>query len=495
MKRQNITAFFLFTAMLAASLAACGDSAGETKTTDALTQPAETAAATEQAEYSAPEVDYGGDEFVFYISRYEGNYKLCAYDGITDDGEAGDIINDAIHKRNLAVEEELNVKLSAFSDPWLTPMMNSIMANDNAYDAAIIGQYKCSSLLGSEGYLYDLTDLDTLNLDASWVNSNVNRIMNINDSQYLMLSDVCMYSMLSGACLYFSKSLIEANQLDNPYQMVYDGTWTLDNFIGLSKQVSADLNGDGVYDQNDSFGMNGSPTVMAACVRSSDILATDLSDITAPDIILDNEKTANVIDKLTGLLSNEQVNLQPDKLRLDNVSDVWYDIILPMFKNNQLLFTFNWVFYALELRDMDTDFGILPMPKYDENQKEYRAYVSDTWTDVLGVPADITNAEQVGHVLNAAGYYSQQHLYPEVINRTVMDKTIRDDAAADMLDIIFRNTLIDANDFFLWDGGAIYNIWSTSVANKSNALASEFAKLESAMQTNLQKTAEYYLQN
>ena len=495
MKRQNTTAIFLLAAMLTASLVSCGDSTGETKTTDALTQTTETAAVTEPAEYIAPEVDYGGETFTFFTSRYEGNYKLCAYDGITADGEAGDIINDAMHKRNLAVEESLNVKLAAFSDPWLQPLINSTLANDNAYDAAIIGQYKCNSLLGNEGYLYDLTDLDTLNLGASWVNQNVNEIMNINDSQFIMLSDVCMYSMLSGACLYFSKSLVETNQLDDPYQMVYDGKWTLDNFIGLSKQVSADLNGDGVYDQHDSFGMNGSPTVMAACVRSSDILATDLSDITAPKIILNNEKTANVIDKLTGLLSNEQVNLQPDKLRLDKTADVWYDIILPMFKNNQLLFTFNWVFYALELRDMDTDFGILPMPKYDENQKQYRSFVSDTWTDVLCVPVSVADADRIGHVLNASGYYSQQYLYPEVINRTVMDKTIRDDAAADMLDLIFRNTLLDANDFYVWDSGNIYNIWEKSVTGKSNALASQFERLEKSMQSKLEKTVEYLSQN
>ena len=495
MKYQNRTAFLLLAAMLAASLAACGDSAGETQTTVSATEITETAAVTELAEYSAPEVDYGGESFDFYVGRYEGNYKICAYDGITADGEAGDIINDAVHKRNLAVEEALNVKLNnAHQENWFGSLTNSILANDQAFDAAILGQYMAGGLLGSEGYLYDLTEIGSLNLEASWVNQNVNHSMKINDKQFAMLSDVCMYSMLSGACLYFSKSLVETNQLDDPYQMVYDGKWTIDNFIGLSKQVSADLNGDGVFDQNDSFGMNGSPTVMAACVRSSGILATDLSDINAPKIVLNNEMTANVIDRLTDLLSNEQINMQPDKFKKNPNDDVWYDIILPMFKNNQLLFTFNWVFYALELRDMDTDFGILPMPKYDENQKEYNTYVSDTWTDVLCVPASSADVDMVGHVFNAAGYYSQQYLYPEVINRTVMDKTIRDDAAADMLDIIFRNTLLDANDFYRWDSGNIYSIWEKSVKDKNNALASQFAKIENSMQKKMEQSLEYLTQ-
>ena len=144
---------------------------------------------------------------------------------------------------------------------------------------------------------------------------------------------------------------------------------------------------------------------------------------------------------------------------------------------------------------MDTDLGILPMQKYEENQKQYRSFVSDTWTDVLCVPASVADADRVGQILNAAGYYSQQYLYPEVINRTVMDKTIRDDAAADMLDIIFRNTLLDANDFYVWDSGNIYSIWEKSVTGKSNALASQFERLEKAMQSKMEKTVEYLSEN
>lgn len=493
MKHRNRTALLLLAAMLTASLAACGDSAGETTTTGDAIQATETAAVTEPAEYTAPEVDYGGEAFTFYVyhyTGYTGSYKICAYDGITAEASNGDIINDAILKRNQVVESALNVKIDTFREgQGAQALINSILADDKAYDAALLEQQRLSSFLGDEGYLYDLRSMDTLNLDASWVNSSVNDTMTFLDRQYVMLSDICMYSMLSGGCLYFSKSLVATNQLDDPYQMVYDGKWTIDNFIGLSKQVSADLNGDGVFDQNDSFGMNGSPTVMSMCIRSSDIGITDVSDITAPKLILDNEKTINVIDKLTGLLSNEQVNMQPDKFKKNAADDVWYDIVLPMFKNNQLLFTFNWVFYALELRDMDTDFGILPMPKYDETQSQYYSYLSDNWSEFLVVPSNNDNPAMTGNVINAMGYYSQQILYPEVINRTVMDKTIRDDAAADMLDLIFRNTKFDANDFFRWDDMALYyNIYDRSITKKSNLFASGFEKIGKSMQKKMENT-------
>ena len=139
---------------------------------------------------------------------------------------------------------------------------------------------------------------------------------------------------------------------------------------------------------------------------------------------------------------------------------------------------------------METDFGIMPMPKYDENQGQYYSYLSDNWSEFLMVPSTVKNPDMVGNVLNAMGYYSQQILYPEVVNRTVMDKTIRDDNAADMLDIIFRNTLFDANDFFMWDGGSLYNIWANCVSKKENVFASSYAKLEGTIQKNMNKDME-----
>ena len=496
MKRQNITAIFLFTAMHAASLAACGDSAGETKTTDAMT--ANTASFTDQAEYVAPKVDYGGETIPFYVCHYNGAYKLCKYDAISPDDEMeGDIINDAIFKRNAEVENLLNVKITSTNNTngnadGATPLIKSILAGDDSYDAALIWQRQCSALLGSEGYLYDLTDVGTLDLEASWVNQNVNDIMNINGSQFLMLGDICMWSMISGPCLFFSKTMVEQYDLDDPYQLVYDGKWTLDNFVKMAKQVSIDLNGDGEMSIEDAFGMNGSATVIELCIRSAGIQKTGIDKDGNAKMLINNEKTIHIVDVLSDLLGDTHVNMIPQNFeKYIKNADVWYDVILPMFKNNQLLFTFNWVFYALELRDMTTDFGLVPMPKYDETQKNHYTYVSDNFAECLVVPATVKDADMVGNVLNAMGYYSQQYVYPEVVERTVDTKTMRDESSADMLDIIYDNILFDMNDFYIWDNRQIMDIWYGCVNSRSNQFASKYAAIEKSTLEKMNQTLEY----
>ena len=495
MKYQNTTAILLLTAMLAASLAACGDSTGETKTTDALTQTTETAVVTEPAEYVAPEVDYGGEAVPFYVCHYNGPYKICAYDAITVEENDGDIINEAILRRNTKVEEQLNVKITSYNNVdgnsnGAQPLIHSILAADDAYDAALLWQRQCSTLLGSESYLLDLHSIDTLNMTASWVNQNVNEVMTLFDKQYLMISDICMYSMLSGPCLFFSKTMVDQYDLDDPYQLVYDGKWTLDNFVKMSKQVSVDLNGDGTYDIYDAFGMNGSPTVMMLCVRAAGIQHTGIAEDGSGIALLNNEKTVHIVDLLSDLLGDTHVNLIPDRLSKYAQNDVWYDVVLPMFKNNQLLFTFNWVFYALELRDMVSDFGLVPMPKYDEAQETHYTYLSDNWAECLMVPATVKDADKIGNVLNAMGYYSQQYVYPEVVERTVNTKTMRDEAAGDMLNIIYNNILFDLNDFYLWDGRQTYSIWQNCVNKRSNVFSSTYAAIEKGMLKKMNQTLE-----
>ncbi len=494
MKKRTM-AQFLAVLILFSSVLSC-EKGGPGENTPANVTPSQATAAenpeteeeTEAPYYTVPDVDYNGEDFTFFVHHYSGSYHICEYNGILSDERDGDILDESIKERNRIVEDKLNIKIGAYVDNAGTQVfLSSIMANDNVYDTAVVKQTGLRSYLGSDGYLYNLRELSSLDLAAPWVNQNVNETLCINGKQAVMLNDICLYSMVSGGCLFFSKSLVTNYHLDDPYQLVYDGKWTLDRYIGLCEEVSADLNGDGEWDENDSFGMNGSPTVMEMCVRSSGIHYTELAEDGTPSIVLNNEKTIQVVDKMTALLSNLQVNLNPEHLK-NKSGDPWYNIVLPMFKHNQLLFTFNWVFYALELRDMDTDFGIIPMPKYDETQEKIASVLCDNWSDFIIVPVTITDPEYVGNVLNAFGNYSQEKVYPQMIEKTIKYKTARDEAAVDMLDMIFRNVMFDMNDFYAWDDGAIYSIWTQSVNLGTNVFASNFEKIQKGMRKKMEKT-------
>jgi len=77
----------------------------------------------------------------------------------------GDVIDDAVYNRNIAVEERLNIKLNVISGPgwenWgsmASQIRNSIMAGDHSYDL-IAGWSARAPALALDGLFMDLQEL------------------------------------------------------------------------------------------------------------------------------------------------------------------------------------------------------------------------------------------------------------------------------------------------------------------------------------------------
>lgn len=93
---------------------------------------------------------------------------------------------------------------------------------------------------------------------------------------------------------------------------------------------------------------------------------------------------------------------------------------------------------------METDFGIIPYPKYDEEQKDYCARVSYYMPPMI--PITNTNLELVGAVLEEANYRAKKNITPAYYDITLKGKYSRDPESISMLDLIFASRVIDRGD-------------------------------------------------
>lgn len=97
------------------------------------------------------------------------------------------------------------------------------------------------------------------------------------------------------------------------------------------------------------------------------------------------------------------------------------------------------------MRASDADFGILPIPKYEEAQDKYYSMVSRYITGLPSIPITLTGEklDEVGLVLEALSAESYYTLIPEYIETSLKTKNSRDAESADMLDIIINNRVFD----------------------------------------------------
>lgn len=490
----------LLCALTALTAFSCGDGGktnapGETTSGAAETQ---TETTTEPPEYTAPGKNYNGAQFTFFIWHVDTKWLLTTFDGIFAKEETGEPMNDSIYRRTAKVEETLGVKIKTFlsTGGWaadaVSPYTQSILAGDTTYSAGIINGSNLKTVFGTDGLLYDLNKLETLDLSKSWWDPKATDEFTIGGKAYTTTGDMCVYTTGAVGCLYFNKEMIGEYKLESPYKLVSDKKWTLDKLNEQSAAVSRDLDGNGTFDEKDVLGIGCSKTVLQQCVCSSGIRVTTKNKSGVSELTLNNPKTTLVIDKVVGLIRNPKVAMYSDDYASKaTTGDAFTDVMLPSFMENRLLFNFNWIFAALDLRNMDADFGILPMPLYDEKQDEYYSQLSTGWAAFVTVPATCKDTELTGNVFDAMGYYSQQYVTTAFIDTTVTSKALRDEESVAVMELLYDSMTYDLYDVYAWSG--IFNAVTDCATKKENNFTSAYAAKEAAAKTAIKTTFDQLL--
>ena len=102
------------------------------------------------------------------------------------------------------------------------------------------------------------------------------------------------------------------------------------------------------------------------------------------------------------------------------------------------------------MRATETDFGILPPPKFDENQPEYIVFSDSFCMNLMLIPVTNTDLDRTGAILEAMSAESKYGLLPAYYDKTLIGKYARDDDSEEMLDIIIRNKVISLDNVFGW---------------------------------------------
>ncbi len=153
-----------------------------------------------------------------------------------------------------------------------------------------------------------------------------------------------------------------------------------------------------------------------------------------------------------------------------------------------LLFSMAALFYAPQFRDMQDDWGIIPMPKYDETQQNYYSPGFPNCYPITVVPASNDAPDDTGILLEEMSYIGYTKLLPALYDTVLSGKCARDEDSVEMLDIIFGNTLYDIG--MIYDFGGIRTTIRTIYTQLDGNFASAFAEIESKADANVEDLIE-----
>ena len=484
--KHNVMTSTLILLLAAAAIAAvgCGDASTDNgAVTDAVGNEtaSDTVAVTENIyAHDLGSYDFGGETFTMYTRN-----NLHLNDNLHAEAADGSTLNDAIYERNIRLMEAYNFKFEEVREQGDTAQARiAVLAGDDIYD---IIQTRCVYAFNYalEGLLRPVEDLPEIDLSKPYWDKELTDAMSIGNVPFFAVGAFNISGYEYTHLLAFNKELAASYDYDL-YSEVNNGTWTFDTMRTMMKNVVSDLNGDGTMDESDRYGYLSTSKQILPCfwiAAGQQSMKMDANDYPTYSMVSD-EKFQTVCVEIMDMMYDSDVwywSTLTDNVNQDQVT---------MFINGQSLFIDMPVFYLETLRSMDTDFGLIPYPKYNEAQTEYYSRIEGCEQTCIPV-TNVTDLEMTGVILEAMASDSAQNLVPAFYEIMLKSKHTRDDASESMLEIVFGNRVFDWGDTVycpeLRDGPILQ-----MMNNNNRDIASTAAKLEKTMTKKLEEAIEAF---
>lgn len=473
--------------MLCATLVACNDEIPD--------DPASQTPNEESEEYvlfsNLPEVNFADGntpyEFnILTIGDWSGAYKSVE---VVPHELAPELLQDAVLERNALVEQRFGVKITETRTTSSAGMLQDIRSNASAgtdlYDAVMPYMTEAATL-AAEGLFYDLLAEDAVAFDGSWWDQSAMETLSIDNKLYFITGDLCLLAYDCTHCLVFNRDLATENGVD-PYQLVYDGEWTLDKMLEISKGITREENNDGTMDLDDVWGclINSNFTTSMFLASGERLTTKDENDM--PVIAVMGTRQIEVFDKIYNLCSNDAVGHIDSSVNIGRFSSVWTAASTAIAEKRALFRAIAMV-DIFEIAEFECSFGLLPTPKASEDQENYYSNVSAIAATCVAIPKTNKNYECAAVVMDAMAQASTNTVRSSYYDNLLKLRKLQGEDDEKMLDIIFAGRVYDYGILFQWGG---INTFMNDIAfSGTNNFKSKYDSIEGSIESAIENTIE-----
>ena len=425
-------------------------------------------------------IDYEAD---LSTERFDGyNFRMLVRKGSMKEQymeeDSDDLVESKVYQRNKLVEDRFGITITATesSGNYETDALNSILAGDDAYDV-IFAHSRAAFNYAVQGSVYNVHDIESIHLDKPWWFKDIVDTCTVNGRLYVLDGDMNVGSLSSAMCLVFNKRIFDELGFDYPYDLVKDGAWTFDELAYYAKKGGKDLDGDGIMNPEvDQFGFHtGEWSGAINILYAGGQKIYDKNDSGELELTLYSNKTVSIFDEFFNLMSNENC-----VLTMSEGANVYKGPAF--FENGRAMIASAGLGSAKSFRNMEDDFGILPYPKFDEDD-EYTTAINGAAVLAV-VPITVPDVERTGAIIEALAAYGSREVIPAFYDVSLKTKYARDEESEEMMDIIRDSIIYDIG----YVCGGPYESVGRDIAKLTNRdFSSFYAARESQARESLKK--------
>jgi hypothetical protein len=260
----------------------------------------------------------------------------------------------------------------------------------------------------------------------------------------------------------------------------------------MAREVAADLDGNGIMDVYDRWGMVGCDMNTSMFFLGSGERFTRKDENDLPYLAVDLDGMMRALDVVFDLqFDRDVVQSANDSFPGGAVSsNHWEDPVRVNFRADRALFyTAGLLTYTL-LRDMESPFGMVPMPMVFPHQQRFYTTLNENNANTVSIPVSVHNPDDVSLALEAIMAESRFTLRPAYFYVAMERQFMRDEESVEMLEIILESRMYDLIRAYDWGGlrGAIEGL----TRSQSRDVASTFERLRDATEVAIADTIRQF---
>ncbi len=425
------------------------------------------------------------DGYIFRILNAKTQTTASAMD---TDTVTGDNLNEAVFVRNTNVEERLDIEIEEVRDtPERIFEMASAacLAGDNTY-AVVCNTAAKQATMAVNGYIAPLRYLSGMNLEKPWWNLSAIDSAAVDGVYFFFFGDIQLSYYDAHSMVGVNMDMVgDIEGMKDPYDLVDRGVWTVDAMLRMMQDASFDLDGNGDLTYEDRYGTASDTSMLLPLVMGCNTTLSARDEYGLPYMkCLTDEKFYDCFALISdSLFERGDFIYDTVKNEADGMSSA------AMFKTGRTLFFISAVGALSNLRDMDYEFGVLPMPKFSEMQTDYVSFISADNASAFGAIATGRNLKRTSNILEnlAAESHRKGGVKDCFVDKVLSFRYVNDEKSRKNLMNILESGVLDPADIYGW-GGIVEKL--EGIAGKSEVYSSTLASVRLKSLSDISDTVE-----
>ena len=492
-KFLRITALIMALLTLSGSIVACADtgSTDETTASVAATEAPTVETTVEETLYALDDLaeSYNfGETITIFMWK---DYTMMEFYA----EETGDVIDDAIFNRNIAVEDRLGIEFeyveekgsSSDYENWIKKAENDWQA-DNSYDI-YAGYSRSAPLMTLKGMTANLLEYEAFSVEKPWWPAALTTECTINDKLYFCSGDISTNLLWMMIGTFYNKDLFAQYFPDekSPMDMVESNEWTMEKFFSMVQDIYTD-DGNSKKDDADFFGFVLYETNIDAFQTGAGIISIERDPENGLKISegWNSQRCADACELVGSFLDSEGV-IYNTSTKIRNI-----------FYEERALFITDRLFIVAgkdtsETGKIEFSYGLVPQPKFDTQQESYLTNVGHPFT-MYAVNSQSKKIEAAVTTLEAIGSANHRTVTPAVFEVAMKVRYTDDVQTSGMYDLLREGISFDIGRLYAstFQNGTANLFRTTAKSGNPAGLLSNIKKNEKVIKKGITTIMEFY---